>query len=266
MAVETFHPRRAAADRTVIALHSSAAGGGQWRTYAQSLPAGVTLHTPDLIGYGSDAPWLPGARLSLDDEADRLMPLLAKASAHLVGHSYGGAVAMQLALRAPKRVLSLTLYEPVRFALLRHAAPSAWHQIRAVAADITQQLHSQQTDRAAERFVDYWGGAGSFAALPQGARQRIAARMAKVDAEFAALFADRVPLSDIARLPQPLRLLVGTRSPLPAQRVAERLASACAAAVLVRLAGAGHLAPIDQPERVLPWLPFAGVTAWPRAA
>ena len=40
---------------TVIALHSSGASGGQWRAYAHALPAGVTLHAPDLIGYGSDA-------------------------------------------------------------------------------------------------------------------------------------------------------------------------------------------------------------------
>jgi pimeloyl-ACP methyl ester carboxylesterase len=266
MAVETLHRRDQAAGAPVIALHSSAAGGSQWRAYAQSLPDGVTLHTPDLIGYGGGMSWKPGAGLSLDDEADRLMPLLAQAPTHLVGHSYGGAVALQLALRAPGRVLSLTLYEPVRFALLRRAAPSAWREIRAVAADITRKLRSQQPDRAAGRFVDYWGGAGSFAALPPGARQRIAARMAKVDAEFAALFADRVPLPDLARLPQPLRLLVGTRSPLPAQRVAESLAAGCAGAVLVRLADAGHLAPLDRPERVLPWLPFAGATAWPRAA
>jgi pimeloyl-ACP methyl ester carboxylesterase len=266
MTVETLHRRDPAAGAPVIALHSSAAGGGQWRAYAQSLPAGVTLHTPDLIGYGSDTPWKPGAGLSLDDEADRLMPRLAQAPAHLVGHSYGGAVALQLALRAPERVLSLTLYEPVCFALLRRAAPFAWREIRAVAADITRQLQVQQADRAAERFVDYWGGAGSFAALPQGARQRIAARMVKVDAEFAALFADRVPLPDLARLRQPLRLLVGTRSPLPAQRVAKSLAAARADTVLVRLADAGHLAPIERPECVLPWLPFAGAAAWPRVA
>src|SRR3546814_1285704 len=37
---------------------------------------------------------------------------------HLVGHSYGGAVPLKIALSQPQRVLSLTLIEPVLFHLL----------------------------------------------------------------------------------------------------------------------------------------------------
>ncbi len=62
------------------------------------------------------------------------------------------------------------------------------------------------------------------------------------------------------------RLLVGTRSPTPAQRVAEVLAGICTHATLVRLSGAGHLAPMHEPSRVLPWLPFGGSLRWPLAA
>jgi pimeloyl-ACP methyl ester carboxylesterase len=253
---------------TVIALHSSGASGGQWRAYAQSLPACVTLHAPDLLGYASDAAWPADAPLRLDDEASRLAPLLRGAAqpVHLVGHSYGGAVALQVALRWPQLVRSLTLFEPVRFGLLRHGAAPEWREICRVGTQVGDRVLAGALARAAERFVDYWDVAGSFAALPATARQRVVQRMGKVRAEFEALFADPMSAADFTALRVPLRLLMGTRSPAPAQRATEVLASACPGAALVRLPGAGHLAPMHEPARVLPWLPFAGPSSWPLAA
>lgn len=256
------------ASATVIALHSSGAGGSQWRAYAAALPAGVTLHTPDLLGYGTDAVSPAAPSLSLDDEVRRIAPLLRAAAepVHLVGHSYGGAVALQVALRWPRRVRSLTLYEPVRFGVLRRNAPSEWDEIQAVGGAIKGDLRRGDVEASAERFVDYWGGPGSFAALPAPARARIAQRMPKVCAEFDALYVDRAGSGVFGRMSVPLHLLVGTRSPAPARRVAELLASMCPGAALQRLPGAGHLAPIQTPELVLPHLPFAGSTPWPCAA
>lgn len=254
---------------TVIALHSSGAGSSQWRAYAQALPEGVTLYAPDLIGYGAGAAaWPARGALALDDEATRLAPLLHRGAepVDLVGHSYGGAIALQLALHWPQRVRSLTLYEPVRFGMLRHGAPEAWREIVAVGGRIAKLLLAGDVDTSAGRFVDYWSGPGSFAALPPAAQQRIAGRMSKVSAEFEALFADEQTASDLAASCVPLRLLVGTHSPAPAQRVSELLAAAWPGAALVRLPGAGHLAPLHEPQRVLPWLPFAGPSSSPLAA
>lgn len=64
-------------------------------------------------GYaGSSA---PDGALSVSDHAADALALLQKLDAvpaHLVGHSSGGAIALQLALDAPQAVRSLTLLEP----------------------------------------------------------------------------------------------------------------------------------------------------------
>jgi len=64
-------------------------------------------------GFGGSAPTSDGRTLS-DDGADvvALLDHLGVAKAHVVGHSYGGALALQLALDAPGRVHSLCLLEP----------------------------------------------------------------------------------------------------------------------------------------------------------
>jgi hypothetical protein len=43
-------------------------------------------------------------------------------------------------------------------------------------------------------FVDYWSGAGTWAAMDAGRRERLAPQMTKVGAEFLAAFADPLPL------------------------------------------------------------------------
>jgi pimeloyl-ACP methyl ester carboxylesterase len=75
---------------------------------------------PDLYGSGNSPPWPAGRELTLADEVALLEPVFEAAgeSFHLVGHSYGGAVAVRAALTHPGRFLSLVLIEPVLFGLL----------------------------------------------------------------------------------------------------------------------------------------------------
>ena len=115
-----FPSRKTGAAETVLALHCSGSSGRQWDAYAGLVPGGMRWVAPDLMGYGAAPDWKSGTPVTLKAEALRLEPLLGGGNVHLVGHSYGGAVALEMALRWPERVRSLTLYEPVRFALLLH--------------------------------------------------------------------------------------------------------------------------------------------------
>ena len=120
--MSTLHslPNAGTSRQTILCLHCSGGSGRQWRALTSPLTAHFDVRAPDLIGYLNSGGWPTGARVSLDDEAERLLALLVDTDepVHLLGHSYGGAVALQMALRWPERIASLTLYEPVRFGLL----------------------------------------------------------------------------------------------------------------------------------------------------
>ena len=73
------------------------------------------LVTPNRGGYPPNPPL---ERIDFDRQADELAPLLED-GAHLVGHSYGGVIALLVAARHPEAVLSLTVSEPPAFALAR---------------------------------------------------------------------------------------------------------------------------------------------------
>ncbi len=101
----------------VIALHCSGSTGRQWNKLALSLGDRFTLIAPDLIGNGVNPHWSGTHRFCLADEAARIRRSSTgwTGDVHLVGHSYGGAVALRIAHERPARITSMALYEPRRF-------------------------------------------------------------------------------------------------------------------------------------------------------
>src|SRR5690348_9869377 len=110
----------AGSGETVLLLHATASSSAQWFDLAGVLRANCHVVAPDLYGYGETDPW-PGNRpFALSEEAalaDAVLPRDGR-PVHLVGHSYGGAVALRFALQQPERLRSLVLIEPVAFHLL----------------------------------------------------------------------------------------------------------------------------------------------------
>ena len=152
---------------------------------------------------------------------------------------------------------SLTVYEPVRFAMLfgRSETESSAEAILSVGRRVGLDVISGSLSLAAARFVDYWSGNGAWQALDARQQQAIAVRMPKVQAEFEALFADRVPVDAYRALTMPVRLLGGSRSPLPARQVLERLHTLLPHATRATLSGHGHMAPLSAPAAVAGMLP-----------
>lgn len=100
-----------------VLVHGSIATGAEsWEAQRGLADAGFRLVVPDRRAYGAGAP--QGAGEDFDVDADDVAPLLGE-GAHLVGHSYGGVVALLAAARRPEAVLSLAVIEPPAFALRR---------------------------------------------------------------------------------------------------------------------------------------------------
>ena len=114
------YPTQLRTRSTVIALHSSGASGRQWLPLAAALADTHRVITPDLHGHG-DGPPMPGAGVSIvaaDSEHIAHLVLASPPGVHLVGHSYGAAIAMRVARRCGTHLGSLALVEPVAFRLL----------------------------------------------------------------------------------------------------------------------------------------------------
>ncbi len=226
----------------VVLLHASASSSRQWSTLAAALAPHWRVEAIDFHGHGARPAHDGGDAPSLDADAALVAPLLGR-GAHLVGHSYGGAIALKLAHERPDRVRSVFAYEPVLFGLLRHE-PQALRDTAAVAAAMRERLAAGDAAAAGRRFIDHWSGDGSWDAMPPARQAAAAARMATIARQFDALYAEPLSAADLARLPMPVRLASGGRTLPVARAIVATLLAALPRSgheVLPRL---GHLGPI----------------------
>lgn len=137
----------------VVLVHGSLFDGRRTWARQRVLARHFRLIVPDRRGYGASP---PASGEDFERDLDEIVDLLA-GGAHLVGHSYGGIVALLAAARAPERVRSLTAVEPPAFGLVRGdpAAESIIGRFEAVwarAADLSPRQLA--TDFLAANGVD----------------------------------------------------------------------------------------------------------------
>ena len=239
----------------VIALHCSGAGAGQWRALGASLDARHGLVAPEHYGCESVGPWTGAHAFTLADEAARTIEIIDRSDwkVHLVGHSYGGAVAMRAAIERPSRIASLTLYEPTAFHLLKtmgERGMPALAEIRAIAARTAQGVITGNYRGAAVAFVDYWSGPGTWATLRPAAQESMTRWMPKAPLDFRALIDEPTRPSRLAALRFPTLILRGEHAPSPTRLIAEGLKALMPSARLQIVAGAGHMGPITHAKDV----------------
>jgi len=241
----------------VVALHSSASTGGQWKPLVAALQ-GRAVFTPDLPGYGRAA-FRDSARddtATLGGDAAAVLRTLGSqvGAFHLVGHSYGGAVALKIALAQPQRVASLTLIEPVLFHLLPLAGGAEdlrlYRGILGIRDRLRGAVAAGWPAHAMAAFVDFWNGAGSWDGIAVEQRQRLAGQARAVLDNFTAVLDESWPVADVAQLVCPLQTITGAQSQAVARQVTDRILDAVPAVTAARIFRAGHMSPLTHAATV----------------
>ncbi len=242
---------------SVVALHCSLGSGRQWSKLAIELGSRHQIITPDLSGYGDNRgpATLP---TTLAQEVELLAPRLdeAKGPIHLIGHSYGGAVAFRIATCSPyaHRVRSLTLFEPVLPTLLRdEPADRRLHdRFARLADDVCEDLFNGLTMEAIDKFTAFWNGSGPPAPLSGDARLRMIAQADKMPFDFRAILTEANVAAAAATLRVPTLLVSGGLSPYLTQRIVGRLMPLIAGAEIRHLPSAGHMLPLTHAATINP--------------
>ncbi|QID19171.1 alpha/beta fold hydrolase [Nitrogeniibacter mangrovi] len=144
----------------IVFIHGSFATTSTWRKMVDTLARDHQCILFKLPGHGTapapddyDAP-------TIDTELDRIDAAVRDITdrpVHLVGHSYGGMVALAMALRGTLPVRRLTLFEPVAVWVL-DAAGDADMAARVTAfVDRYRQDAAAGVTHACGQVLDFWG-------------------------------------------------------------------------------------------------------------
>src|SRR5262249_4108241 len=193
----------------VIALHCSGAGPGQWRQLGEILGPDYALFAPEHYGCERTGPWTGTHAFTLADEAARTIDLIDRSmnKVHLVGHSYGGGVALHVALARPARIASLALYEPSAFHLLKimgDRGAAVFEDMPDITRVHAQSVIAGDYAAAAAAFVDYRGGVGAWVALRPTVQAALIRWAPKAPLDFHALIEEPTPLTAYSDVRMPV--------------------------------------------------------------
>jgi pimeloyl-ACP methyl ester carboxylesterase len=157
---------------TIVMVPGSCSTGAAWRGVIAEWDGAYRVVTTSLPGYGRSAERRPEHDPAMSHLAEAIESVIARTGApvHLVGHSFGGSVAVAVALRGRVPLASLTVVEAPVIELLRQ------HDEEAHCAAVQEMVSGyiaafEAGDRAAiEQMVDFYGGAGTFASWPHRVR------------------------------------------------------------------------------------------------
>jgi pimeloyl-ACP methyl ester carboxylesterase len=242
----------------VVALHCSLGSGQQWDKLIEACAGRYNAVAPDISGYGGNSPWLDPASSTLEIEAEHISEKLETLTGpiHLLGHSFGGAVAFKLATsgRYAHRVRSLTLIEPVLPSLLleQDADRPLYELFVRECEYICSPIWSGEKELAVKRFLRFWNGSGYWERLSTDKKVAFLKRANKLAGDFSAVFGEAGIGEAARRLTVPTLMFSGGASPLPMQRFVKRLASIMPHAHHIHLPAADHLLPITYASEINP--------------
>lgn len=255
----------------VLLLHSSVSGNRQWRKLSASLSERFRVIAPNLRGYGSTTPWPAQRAHTLPDAAQVVMrlcdALALEEPIRIVGHSFGGAVALWSAHVLGNRVSHLALYEPMLPGLLRaHGRHEAAAETDALYADVKQLGAAGEWMTLGRRFTDYFNGDGVWDASPPERRELIAGLLPPNPHEWDACIAP-LPASTFRGVTARGLLMRGRRTRPALTEMAALLHQRFTHWRLIDVAGCGHMAPLTHADVINRWIEgflCAGVST-PRA-
>ncbi|XQW86128.1 alpha/beta fold hydrolase [Thalassotalea piscium] len=234
----------------VVFLHSSLSTARQWGPLTKVLSEKFTCINIDILGYGNAEKVTDKAAYDFSVELQRIRRILTECldeqAYHLVGHSCGGAIALKLAVENPKKVLSLSLYEPVAF----HLLPEGTEE-RAQSDSFASKIANLSSEQAAQVFTDFWNSEGFYLSLPTKLQTMMAADMEKVSLDFKGLISEKYQLKDLTAITCPSAIYSGSQSPHLSQFLAQEIADRLPNGHLIVM-DAGHMGPINQADLVLP--------------
>jgi pimeloyl-ACP methyl ester carboxylesterase len=227
---------------TIVLVPGSCSTGAAWRPVMAAWDQQFRCITTSLLGYGRTAETRSQSDASILHETDMLESIVRRTgnAVHLVGHSFGGLVALAVALRNRVRLSSLVVIEPpaVRL-LLERGELEHYEAFRRMTNAYFAAYHSGDP-AAIESMIDFYGGAGTFAAWPDRVRAYAVDTTSVNILDWASAYQFELSAASVAAIKVPTLVLWGGASNPAMQCIGTVLANSMSDATAAMVDGAAH--------------------------
>ena len=231
----------------VVFAHGLLFDRHMWDHQVETLSSRYRCIAYDFLGHGGSS--LGRGEYSLEDEAENLHALISKwgaSPAHLVGLSLGGMVGIRLALAHPEDVRSLALLDTSAEEEVAERRP----QYEALAA----AARTRGPESVVDAVVPFFFSPGFMQSNPEPVaafkQQFIDSNIDGIEQATKAVTRRTSVLDRIPEIKVPTLVIVGSEDIATTPDKAQHLAEGISGARLETVAGAGHMTPIEQPERI----------------
>ncbi len=237
--------------RPVLALHCTMAHSGAWKGLSAELGDLAHFTAPDMFNHGRSPDWQGPGDLP-ETMVAAMADLLPDAPVDLIGHSFGGLLAVMLALRDPARLRSLTLIEPVIFGALRGRRDDLYDSESAGMVPVFDTLGAGDPALAARIFNRRWGGGGErWPSLSEASRAAMTRGVQVLPEANGAIYHDAPGLTRpgaLDTLTMPALVICGGATGPVMAAITEAVTESLPDARRIEVPGAGHMVPITHPR------------------
>lgn len=235
----------------VLFVPGSYSTSAAWRGIWEHMPADYRFAATSLCGYGKTAETRNDTDLAMTHEVDVIAEAARRlgGNVHLVGHSFGGTIALASAISGAAHVLSIATFEANPLWLANQCGHGdLFQETRALADDFLEALDNGDPD-AAKLIIDFWGGAGAFDAFPDPVRDFCRATAPSNALDWKTAFDFQPQPADYAAITAPVLLVEGGLANPMMQATTRILSETLPDSRTATVDGAGHFLIASHPKQ-----------------
>ncbi len=236
----------------VLFLPGSFGTASGWRAVIGHLGDGYRTVTTSLLGYGTTPDVRPDGNATMAQQVDLIDSIIDRigSSPHIVAHSYGGLAALAHVLTGRHGQSSLLLVEANPLGLLRVSGDlEHYAMFQSMTATYFDDV-ARGKPEAARRVIDFYGGAGTFDAMPAKVRDYVMSTTAVNVRDWTSGTPFEPTRENLQAIAVPTTIVRGGQGHPAMLRIAELLHDAICGAQLVTIEGGSHFLPTTHPAEI----------------
>jgi pimeloyl-ACP methyl ester carboxylesterase len=210
----------------IVFIHGSYATTSTWKKMVEVLSAShhcISIKLPGHCGMPDPGDF---AKPTIETELsviEQVVRSVTDQPIHLVGHSYGGVVALSLALKGSLPLRELTLFEPVSVWVLNTVNDQPMLDLLETFITPYRQAAADQIPYACGQVIDFWGGQGSFDSLPSFIKEAMVPLLGNNVRHWDLCTKLAYEAGDLQQLLTPTQIVYGSESNQIAKAIATHL-------------------------------------------